>query len=1498
MGCTQEKTETPPPEATIDQVLELTNVMKYFFAGDVISTDVLYAPQGVNFGELLLGKKVTKTISIQNSPLFEDFPTDIKIEEKSPKVFSLDSSDCGILKTGGSCKIVISANYSDNLFTSTKTARLVIGKKDGTDLYLEIFGQIRNVNITSNQFESNFSISMEKDFNTDYAQFTLQERVVKITNNSATKYLRNDYIIPRLVGANPTDFYISANDCMYPIAAGGTCDIRVIYKKWKTTTTASDTELKFPGIVQNYSLKFGQLVTYTPVYSAWGTCSKTTACTGVGTQTRTIDDCIKNDLFSVSPSNCTGTVVQNCDSPFGDRTLNIVGGTMYQTCQAGANQWVSQSVTCSEDFHEGSLNCIPDTFIGTYSAYSPATNPLTEVCSGFINATRSVISCIRAHNNQVVPTSKCIDPDPILTHNAPSGNRSIPISNGIQDQTCLEGGSSWLVANVICDSGYYRDGDICSPIVYVPTLSAYTTSPVSTTVCLGTDTVTRTITSCKMQHNNQVVANNLCSDPAANLLIESPQGSQLVNLFDQNTFQLMGSQSQFCAKGDTVWAPINTNCYQYYSVNGNSCLANNLATPQASNVSGTVYSTSANYSYDVLADLNATNLDIYKDGACTQQIGTGLSLGLLWNVITSFTPNQITNVYAKSSNSYTLKQSQCGYLFSYMYDTMPPSATLSLNNGATKTTLSSISLDFSNLIENSGTIQSMEIYEQASCGGNPVIVPFENNYAYTPSTKGSNLTISVKLIDIAGNNSSCISDSILYGMEVEPLFANAVNWMTYVNPVTGTACSGSGVENCVHGGERKVVRLDQTSCDGLLMIDDEEFFEWSCEPDPDNSGKVRFVSNRINDEKGLNFLIDDTGVSPSWIPNKVNLVNSSQEVVNTSIISNWYNNPLTYASTGCYNSSNVVQSSFLKQSDCVLAGHSWYVGNPSLANYPISGTAGTLFIVRKTDRSVEGFEDFKTKGISLSSDSIGIVIMPGIRLNAVTNTQANIVATGRKYLYIEGYLVGFGTPVSSIGVSLSSTNYSFVHSGVLQNFTFGIRLSSSNYNTIKDYNVLLQGSHGIYLTSSSNNMIYKNVTVSNNGAGVYLETNSNSNILSRLTTSNNYNATTGHGIWIASSSNNTIYKVSSSNNVLNGLYGTSSNSNKVSVSSFISNGNAGILFSNSSLNRFTSLNINMNNAAGITQSSSPYNIVHNALILNNNKIGYSLSSSTQNLASQLAVFTTTNSSVTEAAILYDSSLWNKLSGNIFVGVNAPNCRRTGSSNDNSGLNASCAASGLSDFTLTDAGTNPTSSSFVTQNPTATIPYALDSFAVFIDQNTAYQLNDNTLGPSARGRCSSGNCLKFDFSLSFFDPLLKARSDNPLTTNSLSSVLPNSVCPVEVAGNKIINHAGCYIGSAWSTTLKTASDCSLGGGTWSSLDSPPGVFAQPKVFLKSAIEVVDPLSPAYSAGNHDGLCEAGESCIYAPNYGVYQGEGQLLSCNFDPQGGLTGIIMWGYSQNGR
>jgi hypothetical protein len=68
---------------------------------------------------------------------------------------------------------------------------------------------------------------------------------------------------------------------------------------------------------------------------------------------------------------------------------------------------------------------------------------------------------------------------------------------------------------------------------------------------------------------------------------------------------------------------------------------------------------------------------------------------------------------------------------------------------------------------------------------------------------------------------------------------------------------------------------------------------------------------------------------------------------------------------------------------------------------------------------------------------------------------------------------------------------------------------------------------------------------------------------------------------------------------------------------------------------------------------------------------------------------------------------------------------------------------------------------------------------------------------------------------------------------------------------------------------------------------------PNVFLVHASEIV-----LDGVGDDDGLCESGEQCIFAPNIGYYQGEGDLHDepCQFQ-DGTVTGVQLYGYSQNG-
>jgi hypothetical protein len=63
-------------------------------------------------------------------------------------------------------------------------------------------------------------------------------------------------------------------------------------------------------------------------------------------------------------------------------------------------------------------------------------------------------------------------------------------------------------------------------------------------------------------------------------------------------------------------------------------------------------------------------------------------------------------------------------------------------------------------------------------------------------------------------------------------------------------------------------------------------------------------------------------------------------------------------------------------------------------------------------------------------------------------------------------------------------------------------------------------------------------------------------------------------------------------------------------------------------------------------------------------------------------------------------------------------------------------------------------------------------------------------------------------------------------------------------------------------------------------------------LRAAVEIVDD-----GIGNDNLLCESGETCLFSPNIGGYQGHGALVPVPFTG-GTLTGISLVRYPTNGR
>jgi hypothetical protein len=79
-----------------------------------------------------------------------------------------------------------------------------------------------------------------------------------------------------------------------------------------------------------------------------------------------------------------------------------------------------------------------------------------------------------------------------------------------------------------------------------------------------------------------------------------------------------------------------------------------------------------------------------------------------------------------------------------------------------------------------------------------------------------------------------------------------------------------------------------------------------------------------------------------------------------------------------------------------------------------------------------------------------------------------------------------------------------------------------------------------------------------------------------------------------------------------------------------------------------------------------------------------------------------------------------------------------------------------------------------------------------------------------------------------------------------------------------------------------------GSVWNGVDT-----VCQTTFLRRAVEILDD-----AIGNDNLLCESGETCLYTPNMGSYQGHGNLVSAGAFTNGALTGITLMKYGTNGR
>ncbi|MCM2277941.1 MAG: hypothetical protein NDJ89_07670 [Oligoflexia bacterium] len=268
--------------------------------------------------------------------------------------------------------------------------------------------------------------------------------------------------------------------------------------------------------------------------------------------------------------------------------------------------------------------------------------------------------------------------------------------------------------------------------------------------------------------------------------------------------------------------------------------------------------------------------------------------------------------------------------------------------------------------------------------------------------------------------------------------------------------------------------------------------------------------------------------------------------------------------------------------------------------------------------------------------------------------------------------------------------------------------------------------------------------------------------------------------------------------------------------------------------------------AGITSfsdilfSAGLRNTIHN---LHGPKLEFM--SANDNTASQLAI---QNVSFTLTSGNKFTGLWTTLSAPVCSMISSPSA----------GLDAGCANQGASDATLISGSGAYAPVGKVFLDDTKNVSDVLGGAA--FDSITDWLNFENPWrgwGPDTTPCQKGGSCRIWDYRLSSSDTYLRNTTGNGLSQNP--SFEDGDPCPAPLDGNVV-------------STDQSASA---------------------RTFLRNATEIL-----GWGNGNNNGLCESGETCLYTPNFGAYQGEGDFTSksCVFK-NGIVTGVKIYAYPING-
>lgn len=701
--------------------------------------------------------------------------------------------------------------------------------------------------------------------------------------------------------------------------------------------------------------------------------------------------------------------------------------------------------------------------------------------------------------------------------------------------------------------------------------------------------------------------------------------------------------------------------------------------------------------------------------------------------------------------------------------------------------------------------------------------------------------------------------STLIGLSVLPYYeANGKNWNDYVKKTgstsydaTGVSCTALTDTKCIHAGEvRKFIVPGYTGCAGLTASDSAGAFTWEC---VEGSNPTLFRTKELNVGKKLSDLVTETG----WKPIVVKVYVDGTLIAQSSEPASWWQN--TVAVLPDNTDTNIV----------ILDGTDDDGSGPDQAY-----AEGTIFVLGSNRTS---------PGYNINIDKAALVTLGTYQLTFKTGTANNcddstgeatsptnkclIMFGNQNYIWIEGTYSGNDYAMVTVGganfyfsklrgLEVKNAASALVQSynGYRNEFSY-INASKSTWgnngtcvgNYLSDFNVyhhiLCHGStYGFVWYNGSDDNIARDILVANNELyGFYIQ-NSNRNIATRLQVFNNRNL----GV---------VFHSSAKDNILTNIVTTN-------------NGNTGVLvLSNSRFNTLAHITSVNNSATGfsISGTGNQKNYVSQLLAVNNGASGITLANgaftnyfyntvATNNNAYGVRIFRNGGTDPNNNFFYKNLLVGNNTTNSCFVentttgnniDLNATTCTNSDPLLDeyNGKTNANSFVGITRSDSLNQNITSMDSSGFL--NYTSLTDWF--NFEVLLFRSWGKGASTSAIVTSNRSYCDTGNCALWDWRL-------KSTATDILNYNG--TLTANAACPSSVSGSQTITD---------------------------------GNSVSPNTYLVNAIEIFQD-----DIGDDDGLCETGESCIFAPHFGAYMGEGSYSqTCTFT-NGTVSNVRMYGYS----